>query len=197
MSDFKWTPEFEKKYWEKFAPSYYRDVLKKKWEVFHTSRLLPASLVLGLMSHAYALDIGGGAYGGALSFLSGSWVKVLVDPLAEYFVERGTLPKDIVPVIGTVTDLRSLPSSIFDVVFCWELFEHLDDESQVEKALCEVETIMKTGAFLFVHHLVRIAPQVGHPFFASIGDFHARLGRFELLWQRPARHELYAIYRKG
>ena len=89
----RWTPALEMAYWNAGKDdSYYLDNLNQKSLIFNVDYFL-SMYYDNDMYDRVAVDIGGGAFGGALQFTERFGESILVDKLISQYEEMGKLPK--------------------------------------------------------------------------------------------------------
>ena len=155
----KWCPKFELEYWnsaKRIEKDFIKDV-QDLYEIFNVEGVVnsfstkPSTIV----------DVGGGAYGGALRFCSFGEQKILFDYLANEFISMGHLPKDIKIIQGDFRHI-TLPNNYADVVFAWEVLDHALTNEHFKQGQKELIRILKPQGVLFFNQPLLNLPKPGH-----------------------------------
>jgi SAM-dependent methyltransferase len=110
-----------------------------------------------------AVDIGGGAFGGALHYIrESSRQAILVDALAPEFRAMGKLPPHIDSITADFDDIP-LKDEIADVLFAWNVFDHATSNEHFILGMLEAKRLLKPGGLFFGSFPLRTKPSNGHP----------------------------------
>lgn len=177
-----WTKEHELNYWTAESDDYYLANIRQKYEFFQVDKFVAQRF--GGTDNDYnkltAVDIGGGAYGGALNLGPEFKQAILVDALAPEY--RGMLSlrhefsgsddgKDYICSklpFGTdsiTADFDNIPlkDEIADVLFAWNVFDHATNNEHFILGMLEAKRLLKPGGLFFGSFPLRKQPSPGHP----------------------------------
>lgn len=158
-----WTKDHELAYWNAESDDYYLANVLQKDQLFDVSGFI--SLRFGLLekrAELTAVDIGGGAYGGALYFMPRVNQSILVDALAPEFRSMGKLPSYIDSITADFDNIP-LKDEIADIVFAWNVFDHAANSGHFIIGMLEVKRLLKPGGLFFGSFPLRTEPSNGHP----------------------------------
>ena len=184
--DIKWTKEFELEYWKAHNVEFYRDAIKLKWDLFGTSEILKRLLNNRINT---AIDIGGGRVGGALGFIKAEY-KILVDALADDFMQMGDLPPNTVCRCSDFATI-DITSAIADVVFAWNVFDHARDINHFYQGVWEALRLLAAGGLFFGTFPLRKRPREGHPIALDVLDVEKVLCDLKLIRSFEVREPFY------
>lgn len=157
----KWNKDFELNYFKNKVPTtnpvVYEDELRRKYQFLRVGAFIDS-----LDTKQKFLDIGAGSYGGMLRFLPGGTIKIVADPLAEYFKDLGHLPSDIGAIECAADDLP-FEDGEFDAVFSCEALDHVDNREAFDKAVLESIRVTREEGIIFFEMPIRPKPIQCHP----------------------------------
>lgn len=115
-----WTKEFELEYWKAHGQDVYEYSVKLKWSLF------AVDYVLHMLNPEpkCAIDIGAGAYGGALRYLRYVDRKIMLDACSKEYVSMGNMPADVETYTYDFTSTVAHFEDVADVLFAWNVFDH-------------------------------------------------------------------------
>lgn len=153
----EWTKEFELSYWIAREPSFYLENIRNKCKLFNVSKYITSA------DPICAVDIGGGAYGGALSYLfSERNSLILVDALAKEFREMQTLPTYIDSITADFANIP-LKNNIADIIFACNVYDHANSSKHFYKGIFEAARLLKPKGLFFLSVPMRKVATKGHP----------------------------------
>jgi len=183
-----WTPEQELLYWNGHDDDFFLENLKEKSLIFNVDLFLED--LTSNDSEIVAVDIGGGAYGGALQFAKEFNESILVDKLAPNYREMGKLPK----WVDTVTaDFEKIPlqDSSADVIFAWNVYDHARSQAHFIIGVDEAKRILKPGGLFFGSFPMRQEPKNGHPYCVKEQLVERQFHRYDILKRCRVGKPLY------
>ena len=155
----KWSPDFEMEYWNNHDDEFYIDDIRRVYNAFEVDKIIVENM--DTLSIKTVMEVGGGAYGGALRFFPFTSEKYSIDLAMDKFLEKGKVPLGMNCI---KSDFANLPfnDSVADVVFAWEVLDHALTPNHFDKGVAELCRIMKPGALLFFNHPLHDKPKPGH-----------------------------------
>ena len=158
-----WTKDHELAYWNAESDDYYLSNIRQKYEFFDVNEFIKQRFGLRKNSKKLtAVDIGGGAYGGALRYGRIYKQAILVDALAPEFRAMRQIPKYVDSITA---DFDSIPlkDEIADVLFAWNVFDHAKSDIHFIIGMLEAKRLLKPGGLFFGSFPLRTKPSPGHP----------------------------------
>lgn len=190
----QWTPEFGLEYWKAEDDHYYIENLREKSLIFNVDYFLRRNFGGAFGNNVkdlIAVDIGGGAYGGALRFCQEFGESILVDKLAPQYREMGKLPN----WVDTVTaDFEKIPiqGKTVDVVFAWNVYDHARSKSHFIIGMMEAKRLLKPGGLFFGSFPMLSRPREGHPVCIEEYMIERQLHRHDVLKRGRVGKPLYS-----
>lgn len=188
----RWTKQRELRYWTAESADYYLDNIKQKYSLFNVNEFI--TLRFGQHQDALidtAIDIGGGAYGGALC-ITERLVKqaILVDALTPEFRAMGNIPLYIDSITADFNNIP-LKREIADIVFAWNVFDHATNNAHFIIGMDEVKRLLKPGGLFFGSFPLRKQPSSGHPVTLTEQLVMRQLKKFDILWTFKVHEPVY------
>lgn len=155
----KWSPDFEMKYWVGHEGEHYIKDTKRLYDKFSVDKVVEDNLTDENIR--IVVEIGGGAYGGALRFFKKGIERYSIDLAMDRFAKMDQIPLGINCI---KSDFSNIPinSGCADVVFAWEVLDHALTQRHFDKGIDEICRIMKPGGILFLNHPIREKQKNGH-----------------------------------
>lgn len=151
-----WNEAEEMAYWTAEEDKYYTENIRKKYfDFFDVDSYFDKQIDT-------VVDIGGGAFGGALFYFLKAKRLILVDALARQFREMGKLQSSIDTITADFTDIP-LKDSSADVVFAWNVYDHANSIEHFEDGVFEAMRILKLGGLFFGAFPLRLKANNNHP----------------------------------
>ncbi|KKN75721.1 hypothetical protein LCGC14_0378250 [marine sediment metagenome] len=168
-----WTKEHELAYWNAESDDYYLANIRQKYKLFNVDRVTKdwSGMPDDCMTHLKtAIDIGGGAYGGALYYFGNNSDKamikvqhrILIDALTPEFRAMGKVPAYIDSITADFDNIP-LKDEVADLLFAWNVFDHATSNEHFILGMFEVKRLLKPGGLFFGSFPLREQPSNGHP----------------------------------
>jgi len=187
----KWTPAHEMAYWKAGKDDfYYLDNLRQKSLIFNVDHFLHMHYGSDSFNELIAVDIGGGAFGGALRFTQGFGASILVDKLIAQYEEMGKLPKWVETMTADFEKIPLMDNSA-DVVFAWNVYDYARSQSHFIIGVDEAKRILKPGGLIFASFPMRDEPRNGHPYCIKEPLVERQFHRFDILKRGRVSRPLY------
>jgi len=154
-----WSKNFELQYWTAHPDNFYLEHVMEKYNYFDVNKV--CSHHFKRNAPTIAIDIGGGALGGALYWYNKAECSFLVDSLSNEFTAMGKLPNHVLAVKNDFATL-SFPDNFIDVIFAWEVYDHSLSEEHFNMGIKELCRVLKKNGLLFLQHVHRKSPRRGH-----------------------------------
>ena len=155
----KWSPDFELKYWKSHDDEFHIRDIKRVYDAFNVDEVV-AKYVDSFKINT-VVEVGGGAYGGALRLFPIASEKYSIDLAMDKFLKMNKIPLGINCIKSDFTELPINTNST-DVVFAWEVLDHALTPKHFDDGVNELCRIMKSGALLFFNHPLHDTPKPGH-----------------------------------
>ena len=157
----KWSPEFEMKYWNarNDDDGFYIKDIKRLYDEFDVDKFIVDNIDTSTIKNV--VEVGGGAYGGALRFFPLSVKKYAIDLSMDLFLKKGKIPKSISCIKADFSDIP-INSGTAEVVFAWEVLDHALTDNHFYAGIDELCRIMRPGAVLFFNQPLHSEPRNGH-----------------------------------
>lgn len=155
----KWSLELEMNYWDNHDKEYHIKDTERVYNEFDVNKIISDNVDINKVK--IVVEVGGGAYGGALRFLPIDAKKYSIDLLTDIFLAKGNIPIGINCIKGDFSNLP-IDTGTADMVFAWEVLDHAITEKHFNDGVKELCRIMKPGAMLFFNHPLFTEPRQGH-----------------------------------
>ena len=186
----RWTPAHEMIYWDAGKDDFYIDNVTQKSLIFNVEHYLHMHYGSDNFNELIAVDIGGGAFGGALRFTQGFGASILVDKLIPQYEEMGKLPNWVETVAADFEKVPLLDNSA-DVVFAWNVYDHARSQSHFIIGVDEAKRILKPGGLFFGSFPMRDKPKNGHPYRVKEPLVERQFHRYDILKRARVGKPLY------
>ncbi|KKL92516.1 hypothetical protein LCGC14_1883880, partial [marine sediment metagenome] len=155
----KWSPDFEMKYWNNHNDDFYINDIKRVYNVFDVDNVILDNI--GPDNIDNVVEVGGGAYGGALRLFPFANSKYSIDIAMNEFLKKGKIPSNINCIKSDFGDLPINTNSA-GVVFAWEVLDHALTNKHFNAGITELCRILKPGGLLFFNHPLNNISKLGH-----------------------------------
>jgi hypothetical protein len=147
------------KYWNAHNDEFYIEDIKRLYNEFDVDNVIIDKM--GPENIDYVVEVGGGAYGGALRFFPFAVTKYSIDLSMDKFLEKGKVPLGMNCIKSDFGDLP-INTGTAGVVFAWEVLDHALTEKHFDSGVSELCRILMPGGLMFFNHPLLDKPKAGH-----------------------------------